>query len=588
MTTQKNYLAQHLTVLSASLIACLAVPLYMMAQSPEDFDFMVLSTFLTSGILLAILFFFILSLILVILYLFRLFKIANYFSLFVIIWIVLAGFILPLPVSTSMVEPEHNLTDKMNFIIVFFLTISLTVFASRVSKKATLWFLAIIVVGSVVPSLLTLYKHLDVVDVSAKTASSKNFNDVLSNKKNILVVSFDGMPGRVVADLIKKDPGISEVFKDFTFFENAISQAPVTKLSLMGEIYGIRDYKSIGKDHVGVFRELEQQGLNEQLLTHKVADSYQYGYAFIDTKRLPIRRVGAVYRKQRETIAFFRYPFVRLATSPALSLLELPWDFVENWLINFLDFSALDSKMSNLNQHQGRNWDIKNILKIFEFRSWVDGLGVGDKEFSVRFLHFTFTHFPVDLDSSCTYRSYDAEWYRNSQSEDGVSAQSACAFSLLSGFINKLKKLGVYEDSLIVFKSDHGEPPYFYSEGPDNFLINGHKIFGYNRYRPMLMIKGFNSTQQSITFNNDLVLLNDLAKTLCINSGLDMHCDQFSGLDLLGNDLKSDDPYFIYVVKNAKSSVKFETYISVKIPSRNIDFLDALKASPLITLSPSD
>jgi len=583
---QKNLFSNLLTILIASLVASLAVPVYMMAQSPEDFDFIVLSTFLTSGLIFAVLAFLALCLVLAIPVFFKAYKTADHFSLFVIAWIVLAGFILPVSISIGMVEPEKTPIDKLNFVIVFILAISLTVFAVRSSKKAVLWFLALVVTASVIPSLFTVYKHLDLVKMPVAKVAGKNFNDILSNKKNILVVSFDGLPGRVIADLIKTDSGFSKVFKDFTFFENALSQAPVTRLSLMGEIYGVRDYKSIGKDHAGVFRGLQQQGLNDHLLTSKVADSYQYGYSFIDTKRLPLRAVGGFYRKQLETVAFFRYPLVRIATS--ISLFLLPWDAGVDLIKTFLSYSDLDSNFANLDRHNGRNWDIKNILKIIEYNSWVEGLGVGEKEFSIRFLHFTFTHFPVDFDANCNYRSDDANWFRSSQSEDGVRSQSVCALSLLSDFIHKLEQLGAYDKSLIVLKSDHGEPPYFYSDEPDNLQINGHKYFGYNRYRPTLMIKGFNTSNGGITFNKDLVLLNDLAKTLCVNSGLDMHCDLFPGLDLMAEDLESDNPYFIYVVKNAKSSVKFETYLSVKIPSRKMDFLEALKESPLVSLSPAD
>ena len=53
---QKQLFSNFLSIFCASLLACLAVPVYMMAQSPDDFDFIVSSTFLTSGGLLALLF----------------------------------------------------------------------------------------------------------------------------------------------------------------------------------------------------------------------------------------------------------------------------------------------------------------------------------------------------------------------------------------------------------------------------------------------------------------------------------------------------------------------------------------------------
>ena len=117
----------------------------------------------------------------------------------------MAGLILPISVSTGMVEPERNPIDRWSFITVSILTMSLALFELRSSKKAVFWFLAIVVAGSVIPSLVTLYKHLDLVDTPVEIAASEVFKDVLSNKRNILVVSFDGLPGRVIADLFKND-----------------------------------------------------------------------------------------------------------------------------------------------------------------------------------------------------------------------------------------------------------------------------------------------------------------------------------------------------------------------------------------------
>ncbi len=95
-----------------------------------------------------------------------------------------------------MVETEHNPTDKLNFIIVFVLAVLPVVFATKSSHKATLWFLAIIVAGSMIPSLYSVY--IQMIKAPEKGAVGKSYKDILSKKKNVLVVSFDGLPGQVV------------------------------------------------------------------------------------------------------------------------------------------------------------------------------------------------------------------------------------------------------------------------------------------------------------------------------------------------------------------------------------------------------
>ena len=60
---------------------------------------------------------------------------------------------------------------------------------------------------------------------------------------------------------------------------------------------------------------------------------------------------------------------------------------------------------------------------------------------------------------------------------------------------------------------------------------------------------------------------------------------KFNGINLFDKSLKTDLPYYIYVVPKSSANHKFETHISIKVPSRNISLLDALKKSESVELS---
>ena len=133
------------------------------------------------------------------------------------------------------------------------------------------------------------------------------------------------------------------------------------------------------------------------------------------------------------------------------------------------------------------------------------------KQISLRYLHFSFTHFPIDFDSECNYWSNDLAWYKANQNEIGIENENICAIKKFIGFINKLKKLKISNNSIIVFKSDHGKYAGYYANTPNNLVFNNHPPVAYNRYKPTLMIKSFSSIKPTIKYKPELVLLPDIA-----------------------------------------------------------------------------
>jgi len=99
----------------------------------------------------------------------------------------------------------------------------------------------------------------------------------------------------------------------------------------------------------------------------------------------------------------------------------------------------------------------------------------------------------------------------------------------------------------------------------------------------MLLIKDFSAQKGKLSWKEELVTLNDLAKTLCLKSK-GASCEKFIGVDLLSDHLKSNDWIYLYVVRNASSNFKFDTHKAIRI-SRNVNFLESLKSNPSIKIS---
>ena len=132
--------------------------------------------------------------------------------------------------------------------------------------------------------------------------------------------------------------------------------------------------------------------------------------------------------------------------------------------------------------------------------------------------HFNFTHFPVDFDDKCNYLSYDKKKFNSIQDYNGLKRETLCSIKLMENFIQKLKDLNLYNNSTIIFKSDHGVPSNYFINSKHskiNYKINNHKQFGYLRYKPFLMIKKKDKNQFELKYNDEFRSLNSLNSFYC-------------------------------------------------------------------------
>lgn len=252
-------------------------------------------------------------------------------------------------------------------------------------------------------------------------------------------------------------------------------------------------------------------------------------------------------------------------------------------------FGSLQDKendlLDKLELVKQKNWGKKLKVTILDLDAYISGLNVSGLEPAAHFLHYTFTHFPVEFDRNCEYMGHNLNWFANNQNWSGVKGEARCALKKYGEFLVKLKKLGVFENSLVVLKSDHGKPtsymkgrpisatdnkPVTYYESNSIFSkrIENNPMWGYGRYEPLLAIKDYNHSSNSSFSTNDMpVLLDDLALTLCLAAEVGDRCANYSGFDLLDPELEiPDDSYvFINVASSRKSDFRFRSEKSVKV-----------------------
>jgi len=581
---------------SVSLIGCFVsaslaffvIPLFMIGNSPLDFQFISYSVFFKTSGLFSLFFGLLLSAIFLGLNQIGARTVAVIFVRFSIAWVFMAGFFLPVSELTSMVDPETNPINEFNAILAFLASLLLVTASFTQAQKILNVFMTVVVLVSVIQSVLNIQSAHVSID------SVKNVEGFeLSSEKNILVISFDGVPGGTINSLIRDNAAYAKRLKDFEIFENAVSQSPATEASMLGELFGVRDYKSMGETVSDVKKSLDEQKISQQQLLRRIAASYQYGYS--DWGR-SLRIENSVALQQIFSFEFFRYAIVRIWTRLAFKLVD--WKASTSTIRQYMtDIPAADDQVlfDHVQSSQGPSWDKRGSLQILDFDGFAAGLSVVKKPLSIRYLHFIFTHFPVDFDRDCNYRSFDLAWFNSNQNRAGILEENRCVLKKMFTLLDKLESMGVYDNSLIVFKSDHGKPVSYYASAPYDLSVNGSTLWGYDRYRPMLMIKDIARTGVEVSYRSELVLLNDLARTLCHSASTDGynattdldHCEEIPGQNLLASDPIQGSHYYLYTVKDPSAdSHDYDHHISVKIDSRSTSLLDAMLSSPEISLSP--
>ncbi|MDF3162404.1 sulfatase-like hydrolase/transferase [Pseudomonas proteolytica] len=552
------------------------VPLYALYLSLADINFSINSFFVFS-LVITILVGFVFFLADLLLTFLRLRWLASGALYFLIFWSSLSGLLLPLAGQAGMISPEDLPTNYKNLALVASLSLILTLLTYTKLKPAAQAFVVILISTSLGSAAYALYD----------TGASMSRFSGLSSSDNVIILSFDGTAGNVAKQAIEDSPELKQAFKDFIFYDNAVSLAPATVASLRSEIYGninFRELSELSSDLPAKMVDYQNSIKREQSTG---SDVMTYGpYSFFNESSSDIIIPGTLTDSnfiERSSIALSFYPHIaaRIGTPELAKLIDTQLRLLQK---NYLH----DVKAERATVHQGAAWDALSTLQNEEVTALIKNLHTTDSKRTVRYMHFLHTHFPVDFDENCTYRSNSKEWFDANQNYQGLKNETHCALQQTADFIQKLKDLNIYDKTTFIVKSDHGALAPNFDYDPDGISFNGQPLWGYNRYRPLLMFKSRAAEQDSLIYNNALVSLSDLAKTLCLQSTDKRKCDDFKGLDLLNTEAEDTSPKLYFdVVKDATSSHDYDTQMTVVVP-RERDFLAALKNTGKITFTASE
>lgn len=496
---------------------------------------------------------------------------AGVFILFVNwVWfyVVVSGLLFPVAGHTGLIEPTQAPTNEFNLWLCLILATALfivseTRFGSTLRK---------FVGGYVLANLALVLFALASVPTTMALADL-----AVSPTSNVFVVSFDGLDGSAVRAAIANDPEINKALAGFIVFQSVASSSPATSASIAAELLGNRNYKSSPETTGDIWNVPSDQLLTNVLISSGLRVTTYGGYS--NGLSEAGQRIGGSHSSGATPLALLNTSLARIGTR-ALVLEGSAQEVVAGLLTPRVRSSNPESQQTEaVADSLGPWWDQDFALTVFEYEAYVERLSVNQSGSVAvaHFLHFLHTHYPVDFDDDCRYRGNNATWFHGHQNFDGAEAEAICAAHQFAEFVERLDELDILDQSMVVLKSDHGAPVAYSDPGStDSLRINDHEQWGIGRYRPFLAVKPFGPYSSDVpTESAAPVILDDLARTICEETGIDYDCGLFPGYNVIRDEVPADAEVTVFVVPSPDADYRYASHEAVTIP-RGEDIVESL------------
>ena len=279
-------------------------------------------------------------------------------------------------------------------------------------------------------------------DVTTTFSRRPDFVFELSRTQNVIHIVLDGFQSDVFHEILENDPAVADSLSGFVFFADHAGAFRTTVASipamLTGEVYRNRE-----PINLFVQRRTAQQSLFGVLQEH--------GF---DTDAVSIHSQGLSAATNAYTIP---RPYVRYGEYAKfagwqlvdLSLFRHAPHAIKQWIYN--------DQRWRLQTRFGQTDDGATTRRRYHpgnGRAFLDDfvrlVRVNREQPVYKFLHVGIPHQPVVLDASCEFIGVTRF------TRDGYLGQATCAANLVTRLLDRLRTLGVYDDSVIVLSSDHG------------------------------------------------------------------------------------------------------------------------------------
>jgi hypothetical protein len=349
-----------------------------------------------------------------------------------------------------------------------------------------------------------------------------------SSERNVVMVVLDAFQSTAFERIIESTPEYTQTFSGFTFFNDAMANFKTTKMAIPALLTG-----AVYDNTYPVWKYFKESVRGKTLpdvlarsgfRSHVVTYGWYCGYFLDSLCTHPMeqlegdaRRVRRMESTRLADLALFRY-------LPDIAKRKIYND--HTWLL----WSRLIESPETRNNNRDQRYAIE-LIDNFERFSTVDQ---GPPRF--KFIHFILPHEPLTLGADCVRRKG-----RISNNDAGhYLTQAECAVRLSTRLIEQMKKLGVYDNSVIAIIGDHGMGVgirFSDAEGPET-LKNVERAF------PLMLVKRAYDSGAMKTASVP-VSLNDLPRTISDLLGVESDFEGESVFDL-NPEIERERRYYDY------------------------------------------
>lgn len=328
----------------------------------------------------------------------------------------------------------------------------------------------------------TIVTHSDGLakqDKNVWASTYKNYN-LASSKQNFYILLLDSVDSRSFDETLQNNPDYKTTFADFTYYPDSLAYFPRTRNAVPQIISGVPyrneqsydEYLRMAYGESTFFDMLVQDGYRLNLYESKIHFPYDLAGRFenYDTilKLSPLKLIKRIVRF--DLYKYLPYPLKSIAKIELLG-------FDPNLIVD-----ASGNGYALHDWIDKKNYDIYNNQEL-EITD--------DKIFS--FIHLEGSHDPYDIDGDM----------QDIEGRNGTYTQKhGATFATIKAFLDRLKREGVYDDSVIIVMADHGH---------DTTTEYATKNFdAMKQMNPILYIKGNGETHSEMIRSDKPISYDDL------------------------------------------------------------------------------
>jgi hypothetical protein len=304
----------------------------------------------------------------------------------------------------------------------------------------------------------------------------------VSRTRNAFHIVLDGFHSDVFAELLAAERDLMDRdYAGFVFFEDHAGAFPTTMVSVPAMLTGttyrqdeplqpyIRNHFAKGS----LFRTLRSNGYRVDSITEMRFDNQGATNFF----RMP--------RPYVSYDAYTRFAAWQLAD---LSLFRHAPHAARPWIFNDQSWRLQNWFGENPGSRRSPDRRYHSVNGAVVLEAFSREMAVTIDEPLYKFIHVGIPHLPVVVDGNCEFagvRRFNRETYR---------AQARCGIRRVAAFLNRLREIGAYDDSLVVIASDHGIglPPRQFAH--DRLLPDGNASAIAGKAMALLLVKPPRST----------------------------------------------------------------------------------------------